>query len=111
MEAALSLCEWKLKHNIKTAAFERLSKLLKKHMLPTEGRVSRHAIIKSGEKRNKKVLIIIPWPFAPKHSDIYVEETLKAIVITQSAEVALIVQDVYEVIDNDGNKSKACRDL
>eukprot|EP00873_Tetraselmis_striata_P017412 jgi/Tetstr1/437676/TSEL_000234.t1 len=37
MEAALSLCEWKLKHNnIKTAAFERLSKLLKKHMLPSK---------------------------------------------------------------------------
>eukprot|EP00873_Tetraselmis_striata_P009098 jgi/Tetstr1/429362/TSEL_019279.t1 len=33
MEAALNICEWKLKHNIKTAAFERLSKLLK-HMLP-----------------------------------------------------------------------------
>eukprot|EP00873_Tetraselmis_striata_P025216 jgi/Tetstr1/445480/TSEL_033258.t1 len=32
MEAALNLCEWKLKHNIKTTAFERLSKLLKKHM-------------------------------------------------------------------------------
>eukprot|EP00873_Tetraselmis_striata_P034253 jgi/Tetstr1/454517/TSEL_041416.t1 len=37
MEAALNLCEWKLKHNIKTAAFERLSKLLKKHMLPKDG--------------------------------------------------------------------------
>eukprot|EP00873_Tetraselmis_striata_P033570 jgi/Tetstr1/453834/TSEL_003998.t1 len=43
-----------------------------------------------------KVLIIIPWPFAPKHIDIYVEETLKAIARTQSAEDALIVQDVYE---------------
>eukprot|EP00873_Tetraselmis_striata_P040117 jgi/Tetstr1/460381/TSEL_000059.t1 len=32
MEAALNLCEWKLKHNTKTAAFERLSKLLKKHI-------------------------------------------------------------------------------
>eukprot|EP00873_Tetraselmis_striata_P024631 jgi/Tetstr1/444895/TSEL_032733.t1 len=37
MEAALNLCEWRLKHNIKTAAFERLSKLLKKHMLPKDG--------------------------------------------------------------------------
>eukprot|EP00873_Tetraselmis_striata_P019358 jgi/Tetstr1/439622/TSEL_028044.t1 len=37
MEAALNLCEWKLKHNIKTAAFERLSKLLKKHVLPKDG--------------------------------------------------------------------------
>eukprot|EP00873_Tetraselmis_striata_P035746 jgi/Tetstr1/456010/TSEL_042787.t1 len=37
MEAALNVCEWKLKHNIKTAAFERLSKLLKKHMLPNDG--------------------------------------------------------------------------
>eukprot|EP00873_Tetraselmis_striata_P002059 jgi/Tetstr1/422323/TSEL_013166.t1 len=38
MEAALSLCEWKLKHIIsKTAAFERLSKLLKKHVLPKDG--------------------------------------------------------------------------
>eukprot|EP00873_Tetraselmis_striata_P016039 jgi/Tetstr1/436303/TSEL_025143.t2 len=37
MEGALNLCEWKLKHNIKTAAFERLSKLLKKHMLPKDG--------------------------------------------------------------------------
>eukprot|EP00873_Tetraselmis_striata_P000346 jgi/Tetstr1/420610/TSEL_011698.t1 len=37
MEAAHNLCEWKLKHNIKTAAFERLSKLLKKHMLPKHG--------------------------------------------------------------------------
>eukprot|EP00873_Tetraselmis_striata_P040125 jgi/Tetstr1/460389/TSEL_000067.t1 len=37
MEAALNLCEWKLKHNIKTAAFEKLSKLLKKHMLPKDG--------------------------------------------------------------------------
>eukprot|EP00873_Tetraselmis_striata_P036281 jgi/Tetstr1/456545/TSEL_043267.t1 len=37
MEAALNLCEWKLKHSIKTAAFERLSKLLKKHMLPKDG--------------------------------------------------------------------------
>eukprot|EP00873_Tetraselmis_striata_P008691 jgi/Tetstr1/428955/TSEL_018930.t1 len=37
MEAALNLCEWKLNHNIKTAAFERLSKLLKKHMLPKDG--------------------------------------------------------------------------
>eukprot|EP00873_Tetraselmis_striata_P045064 jgi/Tetstr1/465328/TSEL_000865.t1 len=38
MEAALNLCEqWKLKHNIKAAAFERLSKLLKKHMLPKDG--------------------------------------------------------------------------
>eukprot|EP00873_Tetraselmis_striata_P026784 jgi/Tetstr1/447048/TSEL_003676.t1 len=37
MEAPLNLCEWELKHNIKTAAFERLSKLLKKHMLPKDG--------------------------------------------------------------------------
>lgn len=37
MEAALNLCEWKLKHNIKTAAFERLSKVMKKHMLPKDG--------------------------------------------------------------------------
>eukprot|EP00873_Tetraselmis_striata_P006706 jgi/Tetstr1/426970/TSEL_017183.t1 len=37
MEAALNLCEWKLKHNIKTAAFERLAKLLKKHVLPKDG--------------------------------------------------------------------------
>eukprot|EP00873_Tetraselmis_striata_P041491 jgi/Tetstr1/461755/TSEL_006844.t1 len=37
MEAALNLCEWKLKHNIKMVAFERLSKLLKKHMLPKDG--------------------------------------------------------------------------
>eukprot|EP00873_Tetraselmis_striata_P041714 jgi/Tetstr1/461978/TSEL_007051.t1 len=37
METALNLCEWKLKHNIKTAAFERPSKLLKKHMLPKDG--------------------------------------------------------------------------
>eukprot|EP00873_Tetraselmis_striata_P005953 jgi/Tetstr1/426217/TSEL_016542.t1 len=37
MEAALNLCEWKLKHSIKMAAFERLSKLLKKHMLPKDG--------------------------------------------------------------------------
>eukprot|EP00873_Tetraselmis_striata_P009897 jgi/Tetstr1/430161/TSEL_019993.t1 len=37
MEAALNLCEWKLKHNIKTAAFERLSKLSKKHTLPKDG--------------------------------------------------------------------------
>eukprot|EP00873_Tetraselmis_striata_P019084 jgi/Tetstr1/439348/TSEL_027786.t1 len=37
MEVALNLCEWKLKHNIKTAAFGRLSKLLKKHMLPKDG--------------------------------------------------------------------------
>eukprot|EP00873_Tetraselmis_striata_P028112 jgi/Tetstr1/448376/TSEL_035658.t1 len=37
MQAALNLCEWKLKHNIKTAAFEGLSKLLKKHMLPKDG--------------------------------------------------------------------------
>eukprot|EP00873_Tetraselmis_striata_P010282 jgi/Tetstr1/430546/TSEL_020344.t1 len=37
MEAALNLCELKLKHNIKTAAFERLSKLLKKHVLPKDG--------------------------------------------------------------------------
>eukprot|EP00873_Tetraselmis_striata_P001429 jgi/Tetstr1/421693/TSEL_012631.t1 len=37
MEAALNLCEWELKHNKKTAAFERLSKLLKKHMLPKDG--------------------------------------------------------------------------
>eukprot|EP00873_Tetraselmis_striata_P036957 jgi/Tetstr1/457221/TSEL_043869.t1 len=37
MEAALNLCEWRLKHNIKTAAFERLSKLLKKHVLPKDG--------------------------------------------------------------------------
>eukprot|EP00873_Tetraselmis_striata_P019875 jgi/Tetstr1/440139/TSEL_028496.t1 len=33
MGAALNLCEWKLKHNMKTAAFEGLSKLLKKLML------------------------------------------------------------------------------
>eukprot|EP00873_Tetraselmis_striata_P043170 jgi/Tetstr1/463434/TSEL_000738.t1 len=37
MEAALNLCEWKLKHDIKTEAFEILSKLLKKHMLPKQG--------------------------------------------------------------------------
>eukprot|EP00873_Tetraselmis_striata_P038408 jgi/Tetstr1/458672/TSEL_045062.t1 len=37
MEAALNLCEWKLTHNIKTAAFERLSKLLEKHMLLKDG--------------------------------------------------------------------------
>eukprot|EP00873_Tetraselmis_striata_P013232 jgi/Tetstr1/433496/TSEL_022766.t1 len=37
MEAALNLCEWKLKHNIKTAAFGRQSKLLKKLMLPKDG--------------------------------------------------------------------------
>eukprot|EP00873_Tetraselmis_striata_P023948 jgi/Tetstr1/444212/TSEL_032105.t1 len=37
MEAALNLCEWKLKHNIKMAAFGRLSKLLKKLMLPKDG--------------------------------------------------------------------------
>eukprot|EP00873_Tetraselmis_striata_P013690 jgi/Tetstr1/433954/TSEL_023131.t1 len=37
MEAALSLGELKLKHSIKTAAFERLSKLLKKHMLTKDG--------------------------------------------------------------------------
>eukprot|EP00873_Tetraselmis_striata_P042652 jgi/Tetstr1/462916/TSEL_007864.t1 len=37
MVAALNLCECKLKHNIKTAAFERLSKLLKKDMLPKDG--------------------------------------------------------------------------
>eukprot|EP00873_Tetraselmis_striata_P004497 jgi/Tetstr1/424761/TSEL_015278.t1 len=37
MEAALNVCEWKLKQNIKTAAFERLSKMLKKHMLPEDG--------------------------------------------------------------------------
>eukprot|EP00873_Tetraselmis_striata_P042783 jgi/Tetstr1/463047/TSEL_007985.t1 len=37
MEAALNICEWKLKHNIKTAALERLPKLLKKHMLPKDG--------------------------------------------------------------------------
>eukprot|EP00873_Tetraselmis_striata_P040878 jgi/Tetstr1/461142/TSEL_006280.t1 len=37
MEATLNLCKWKPKHNIKTAAFERLSKMLKKHMLPKEG--------------------------------------------------------------------------
>eukprot|EP00873_Tetraselmis_striata_P001387 jgi/Tetstr1/421651/TSEL_012591.t1 len=121
METAFNLCEWKLTHNIKTAAFERLSKLLKKYMLPKDGdwtyddrcprynltrwtpesldhphpatpqphkfyydfnvcEVSRHAFIKSGKKRNKMVLIIIPWPFTPKHIDIYVdEETLKAI--------------------------------
>eukprot|EP00873_Tetraselmis_striata_P021021 jgi/Tetstr1/441285/TSEL_029536.t1 len=38
MEGALNLCERKLKHNnIKTAAFERLPKVLKKHMLPKDG--------------------------------------------------------------------------
>eukprot|EP00873_Tetraselmis_striata_P011351 jgi/Tetstr1/431615/TSEL_021145.t1 len=37
MEAALNLCEWKLKHNVETAAFDRLSKLLKKYMLPKDG--------------------------------------------------------------------------
>eukprot|EP00873_Tetraselmis_striata_P028453 jgi/Tetstr1/448717/TSEL_035954.t1 len=37
MEAALNLCEWKLKHNIKTAAFEGLSKLLKKHCYQRTG--------------------------------------------------------------------------
>eukprot|EP00873_Tetraselmis_striata_P023591 jgi/Tetstr1/443855/TSEL_031809.t1 len=37
MEAALDLCELKLKHNIKMAAFERLSMLPKKHMLPKDG--------------------------------------------------------------------------
>eukprot|EP00873_Tetraselmis_striata_P033571 jgi/Tetstr1/453835/TSEL_003999.t1 len=37
MEAALNLCEWKLKRNIKRAAFERQSKLLTKHMLPKDG--------------------------------------------------------------------------
>eukprot|EP00873_Tetraselmis_striata_P016626 jgi/Tetstr1/436890/TSEL_025666.t1 len=37
LETALNLCEWKLKHHIKTAAFERLSKQLKKHMLPKDG--------------------------------------------------------------------------
>eukprot|EP00873_Tetraselmis_striata_P036995 jgi/Tetstr1/457259/TSEL_004188.t1 len=36
-EAALNLCEWKLRHNIKTAAFDRLSRLLKTHMLPKDG--------------------------------------------------------------------------
>lgn len=64
-----------------------------------------------GEKRNRKVLLIIPGPFAPKHIDIYVEETLKAIARTQSAEGALTVQDVYEVTDSDGKKSRARRDL
>eukprot|EP00873_Tetraselmis_striata_P006705 jgi/Tetstr1/426969/TSEL_017182.t1 len=49
-----------------------------------------------GEKRNRKVLIIIPGPFAPKHIDIYVEKTLKAVAKTQSAEGAVRVQDVYE---------------
>eukprot|EP00873_Tetraselmis_striata_P019437 jgi/Tetstr1/439701/TSEL_028120.t1 len=37
MEAALNLCQMKLKHNIKTAAFEGLSKLLKRHMLRKDG--------------------------------------------------------------------------
>eukprot|EP00873_Tetraselmis_striata_P007317 jgi/Tetstr1/427581/TSEL_017707.t1 len=37
MKAAPNLCGWKLKHNIKTAAFERLSKMLKKNMLPKDG--------------------------------------------------------------------------
>eukprot|EP00873_Tetraselmis_striata_P043400 jgi/Tetstr1/463664/TSEL_008525.t1 len=37
MEAALNICEWKLKRNIKMAAFERLSKLLEKHVLPKDG--------------------------------------------------------------------------
>eukprot|EP00873_Tetraselmis_striata_P040690 jgi/Tetstr1/460954/TSEL_006106.t1 len=38
MKAAFNLCKWKLKHNIKTAAFERLSKLLKKLAHATKGR-------------------------------------------------------------------------
>eukprot|EP00873_Tetraselmis_striata_P027201 jgi/Tetstr1/447465/TSEL_003722.t1 len=42
-----------------------------------------------------KVLIIILGSFAPKHIDMYVEETLKAIARTQSAEGALTFQDVY----------------
>eukprot|EP00873_Tetraselmis_striata_P039864 jgi/Tetstr1/460128/TSEL_005444.t1 len=37
MEAALNLREWKLNHNIKAAAFERPSKLPKKHVLPKDG--------------------------------------------------------------------------
>eukprot|EP00873_Tetraselmis_striata_P040813 jgi/Tetstr1/461077/TSEL_006224.t1 len=38
MEAALvNFCEWKVKHNIKTATLQRLSKLMKKHMLPKDG--------------------------------------------------------------------------
>eukprot|EP00873_Tetraselmis_striata_P018864 jgi/Tetstr1/439128/TSEL_027580.t1 len=88
MEAALNLCEWKLKHNIKTAAFERLSKLLKKHMLPKDGSELTETWCQDmpssnrGEKRNMK-----------------------------SAEGALTVQDVYEVTDSDGNKSRARRDL
>eukprot|EP00873_Tetraselmis_striata_P032908 jgi/Tetstr1/453172/TSEL_040189.t1 len=37
MEAALNLCEWKLNHNIQTAALKRLSKLLKKYIMPKDG--------------------------------------------------------------------------
>eukprot|EP00873_Tetraselmis_striata_P001444 jgi/Tetstr1/421708/TSEL_012646.t1 len=228
MEAALNLREWKLNHNIKTAAFERLLKLLKTHMLPKNGSElaemwyqmkqclnvpdirkcivhccpcdeHRYGHSKDGDwsydrcprcnlpcwtpeslrhprpatseprkfkfdfnvcelvkqffwneewalrrgtcrdqfinefwiseackamdaatngqfshiynGRNMKVLIIIPGPFAPKHIDIYVEETLKAIAITQSAEGAQTVHDVYEVTDSDGNKFRARRDL
>eukprot|EP00873_Tetraselmis_striata_P019083 jgi/Tetstr1/439347/TSEL_027785.t1 len=44
-----------------------------------------------------KVLITITWPFAPKHIDIYVEETVKALAKTHSEEGALTVQDRYGV--------------
>eukprot|EP00873_Tetraselmis_striata_P003161 jgi/Tetstr1/423425/TSEL_014106.t1 len=167
MEAALNLREWKLNHNMKTAAFERLLKLLKTHMLPKNGselaemwyqvkqclnvpdirkcivhccpcdehryghskdgdwsydrcprcnlpcwtpESLRHPRPATPEPRKFKFDFNV-WPFAPKHIDIYVEETLKAIAITQSAEGARTVHDVYEVTDSDGNKFRARRDL
>lgn len=63
------------------------------------------------EKRNRKILIVIPGPFAPKDISIYVEETCKAIAFAQTEAGALEVQDLQEHRSPTGQKCWERRDI
>lgn len=64
-----------------------------------------------GEKRNRKILIIIPGPFAPKSWDVYLKDTCEAIANTQTEAGALVVQDLHELRLPGGKTEVARRPL